>query len=110
MPAKSTDTIDRLLAYEAWANGRIYAAVKHLPHDHNQRALTLLAHIANALRTWHERIAQINATPEPWRELTLDETGTELKQHLDALAAIIRDQRKQLHQLISYRTTEGKAY
>jgi uncharacterized damage-inducible protein DinB len=110
MAARSTDPIERLLAFEGWANARLYAAVKHLPPENNKRALTLLAHIANGMRVWYERIAQINATAEPWRDLTLEETGTELKQYLDALSAIVRDRRKQLHQLISYRNTKGQPF
>lgn len=102
--------MDRLLAYESWANARIFAAVKQLPHDRNQRALGLLAHIANALRIWHDRIQQLGTAAEPWRELTLEECGDELRLQHERVAMVIRTQRSALKQVVSYRTTEGKRY
>jgi uncharacterized damage-inducible protein DinB len=110
MAAASTDLSDRLLAYEAWANARIFAAVKQIPHDRNQRALLLLAHIANAMRTWVDRIQQVGVTPDPWRDLTMEECGDELRTQHERLATMVRAQRKALQQPISYRTTEGKHY
>jgi uncharacterized damage-inducible protein DinB len=110
MTTGSADHIDQLLGYEAWANARIFAAVKQLPHDRNQRALALLAHIANALRIWHDRFQQLGTAAEPWRELTLEECGEDLRLQHERVATVIRTQRKALKQLVSYRTSEGQQY
>lgn len=110
MAAGLTDPIDRLLAYEAWANARVFAAIKQLPQESNQRALGLLAHIANGLRIWHDRIEQLGTAADPWRELTLEECGEELRLQHERVATVIRTQRKSLRQLVSYRTSGGERY
>jgi uncharacterized damage-inducible protein DinB len=110
MVTGSTDLIERLLAYEAWANARIFAAVKQVPHDRNERVLTLLAHIANAMRIWHDRIQQIGTVAEPWRDLTLEECGDELRTQHERLTTVIHAQRNSLRQLVAYRTMEGIRY
>ena len=104
------NTIDRLIDYDRWANQRITEAVLGLPHDQRERVARLFAHIANAMRVWHDRIVAIDVAPEPWREMSVEEAAAEIATYTEQLVGLIRLKNRQLRQGIAYRTMDGIDY
>lgn len=103
-------TIDRLIDFERWANQRITEAVLRLPHERRDQPARLLAHIANALRIWHDRIARIDVPAEPWRETGPEESAAEIATQTERIAGVVRLKSRQLGQTVAYRTTDGTFY
>ena len=104
-----TATLERLLAYEVWANQRILGAVQALPPEAAGRACTIFAHVANALRVWYERVAGDPATAQPWEELTLEQCAAALEEQQDAWTALLRDT-SDLDRIVSYRSMAGEPF
>ncbi len=103
------NTVDRLLAFEAWANLRILAAVQALPPETVERACALLGHVANGLSVWYQRVAGQEVTARPWTPLTLDECGAELKRQHGLWAELVRAN-SDLTRVISYSALDGTPY
>ena len=99
-------TVERLLAYEAWANQRILGAVRLLPPAAGERACTLFAHVANGLKVWYQRVTGVEVTAAPWDALTLDQCAQELLDQVERWGALLRDE-PDLGRVISYKTMDG---
>jgi uncharacterized damage-inducible protein DinB len=104
-----TTTIERLLAYEAWANQRILAAVQAMPPQAAERACTLLGHVASGLRVWHQRVAGVEQTAGPWDVLTLEQCAAALLEQQDAWTELLR-QETDIDRVIKYRSMAGDPF
>jgi uncharacterized damage-inducible protein DinB len=101
---------DNLVNYEMWALGRLLEAIEQTPAPRYKSQL-LFAHILNAYRLWHDRIAGNEATTGPWDERSIEECHTmlaELERDFAALAE--KRSPEQLAQIISYKNTKDTAY
>jgi len=75
--------LNRLFAYDLWANRAILAALGATPSP-PRRSVELLAHILSAQRLWWQRIAEQAPTLPVWPELSLPECASQAEE----LAAI----------------------
>jgi uncharacterized damage-inducible protein DinB len=101
--------IERLLAFEGWANQRILAAVQALPADVSERACTVLAHVANGSLLWYQRVVGLDVTAAPWAELTLEKCALELQNAQQLWTELLRKQTDPTR-LISYKNLAGKPF
>ena len=102
-------TVERLLDYESWANQRILAAVQAMPRETATRACTLLSHVANGLRVWHQRVSGVEQTAGPWDALTLEQCAAALQEQQDAWTTLLRRE-KDLERVIRYRSMAGDPF
>jgi len=99
-------TVERLLAYEAWANQRVLGAVRSVPSEAGERARTLFAHVANGLKVWYQRVSGDDVTAAPWDALTLEQCADELQRQHESWTALLRTE-QDYSRLIRYRTMDG---
>jgi uncharacterized damage-inducible protein DinB len=101
--------IERLLAFEGWANQRILAAVQALPPEASERARTVLSHVANGSRVWYQRVTGLEVTAKPWEDLTLEQCARELQNQQQLWADLLRNETDPTR-LINYKTMAGKPF
>jgi uncharacterized damage-inducible protein DinB len=101
--------LERLLAYDAWANREALASLRAAGHP-PPKALKLLAHLVGAGRLWLGRLeGSREKPPAVWPELSLEQTAAGVEE----LAARWRgflERRPQLERAVSYTNSKGEAW
>jgi uncharacterized damage-inducible protein DinB len=107
---QTLDHLQRMLAYDDWANAEVVAAIR-APGAPPPRALRLFSHIVGAGWVWLSRLKPGGETMAVWPELTLDRCEAELpklrRAWLDTLSGLGADR---LEQPIAYTNTKGEPW
>jgi uncharacterized damage-inducible protein DinB len=97
---------DSLITYELWALRRMLDAVERSPGQ-SYKAQLIMAHIINAYRLWHDRMAGRKPSTGPWDERSIEECRT-------MLSDLDRDYRTLLEESsspsVAYTNTKGVAF
>jgi uncharacterized damage-inducible protein DinB len=96
--------VERLLAYDDWANREEVARLRQVS---SPPALRLLAHIIGAQWVWITRIRGENAKMAVWPELSVDECAAELDPLRDAWSEILRGD---LQRNVEYKNSKGEPW
>lgn len=102
--------LNRLFAYDAWANREVLAGLRAAPTV-PARSLKFIAHILAAERVWLERLEGRKQTVPVWPEFTLEESA----RHADELSELWRTyleagSEADLAKSISYKNSMGEAW
>jgi uncharacterized damage-inducible protein DinB len=100
----------RQFAYDAWANGQVFAGLKGSPQP-STRSVRLLAHILAAERLWLERIRQQTQSLPVWPDFSLEQCGAQAeemaelwREYMEQLSAA------QLANKVVYKNTKGESF
>lgn len=104
------DHLRRQFAYEAWANGKVLAAIKASRAESTSgRPLQIMAHILSAQRLWLERLTQQPQSQPVWPECSLDQCETQMaelrrlwNEYLARLSSVA------LAEKITYKNSKGE--
>ena len=104
------DYLRRQVAYDAWANGEVVAAIR-ASRSASARPQQLLAHILSAERLWLERLRQQPQSLPVWPEFGLDQCET----HIAELSSLWREYFDQLSpaalsEKIAYKNSKGEPW
>lgn len=101
-----TQHLERLFAYDEWANRAVLAV---LQTSASERSRKLLGHILSAERVWLERIQQKPQTLPVWPDLSLEQCEKEIadlaaawKDHLGMGADLARQ--------VTYKNSKGESW
>lgn len=102
--------LDRMFAYDDWANRVTLASLK-MAAPPPPRSLKLMAHIVATERLWMSRLKQDEKTVVVWPELTLDDSEAQIKDlsqlwqvYLDGLTF------EGLSQSVAYVNSKGESW
>lgn len=102
--------LNRLFAYDAWANGEVLnslRAASNLP----ARSVKLLAHILSAERLWYERIHAQKQSLAVWPEFTLQRCEDEAREVASLWQASLRGMNaEELARLVEYKNSKGQSW
>jgi len=85
VPARPLDLdLDRLFAYEFWANRETLQSLERARDSAPRRALEIMAHVAAASRLWFARLTREKIKVEVWPKRTI----AQIREDLDALEAM----------------------
>lgn len=103
------DYLRRQLAYDAWANREVLAAIR--AHNPDERSMQLLAHILSAERLWLERLTQQPQSMPVWPKPDLalcDQQITELASLWREFLDEAND--SSLSNTVSYKNSKGEPW
>lgn len=103
------DYLRRQLAYDAWANREVLAAIR--AHNPDERSMQLLAHILSAERLWLERLTQQPESMPVWPKPDLalcDQQITELASLWREFLDEAND--SSLSNTVSYKNSKGEPW
>ena len=99
--------LQRLLQYDAWANGETVGSLHDRPPE---RSLRWMAHIVGAEYLWLARLNGESAPLAVWPELGVDACS----ENLSALARLwpefLEEHRNSLEDKVAYTNTQGEAW
>ena len=107
---KDLSTLEKLAAYNNWANGRLLLHLENINGNIPESTLQLFSHILNAQAIWLSRVRNIKVTQAPFDNQTLaqcrhlHETTSGQLQALAALSA------PELARIITYTNTKGEEF
>ncbi len=100
----------RMFRYVAWADRRTLEALRASPAAHAE-AVPLLAHLLAAEHVWLSRLERREPRLPVWPTLSLDECASLLAENEAGYRAFVeRVSEDQLHEVVSYRNTQGQEY
>ena len=103
----STDVLERMFAYMAWADARTLGALRAM-HEAPSQALDLFAHVLTAEHVWLRRIERVSNAYDVFQSLGLDECERLARANHSGYARVLADAHRTRD--IAYHTTAGVAH
>jgi len=108
--AKPPTTLEKLAAYNLWANEQLLTYLESLPDKVPAASLRLLGHIFNAQAIWLSRILPTANAGLPFTDRTLTECRQLHQTTAAQLSNLAAWEPDKLAEIISYVNTQGEAF
>lgn len=106
----NTSTLQKLAAYNSWANERVLHTLENLGDEVPAVSLHLLSHLLNAQTIWLARIEKVKSAVGVFDEHNLVKCRELHENTREYLLTLAQSSPESLVQMITYTNTKGEAF
>lgn len=107
---ESAERLHRLIQYDAWANGRMIAALEGTEASGLEKAREYMAHVAAAQEIWYGRITGEEADTPLWPDFGLAASRKMLESMTVRWEKLLRGRAGSLDDRVTYTNSSGKEF